>query len=138
VQEFGATAVTVDELFALDVDALAPCSIGAVLNDQTIPRIRAAIVCGGANNQLADVAVHGRRLAGQGVLFVPDYIANAGGVISGSAEVLGRAEADTHRMVSDIHATCLEVFRIADDTGCTPLEAAENLAERILQDNSAR
>jgi leucine dehydrogenase len=133
VKEYGATAVAQNELFSLDVDALAPCSIGAVLNDETIPRIQAPIVCGGANNQLANVALHGRMLALKDVLFVPDYIANAGGVISGSGEVLGRPEERTHQMVHDIYQTCLKVFYQADAAGITPLEAAERLAETILQ-----
>jgi leucine dehydrogenase len=132
VQDYGATAVDTDELFALEVDALAPCSIGAVLNDATIPRMRAAIVCGGANNQLANVEIHGRMLAQRGVVFVPDYIANAGGVISGSSEVTGRTPAQTLRMVEGIYGTCMKVFDIAQQQGCTPLEAAESLAAAIL------
>ena len=132
VEEYGATAVRTDDLFALDVDALAPCSIGAVLDDDTIPRIRARIVCGGANNQLANVEIHGRLLAEHGVLFVPDYIANAGGVISGSSELTSRSEAETLRMVEGIYDTCMKVFDIADQRGCTPLEAAESLAMGIL------
>lgn len=132
VEEYGATAVGVDELFRLDVDALAPCSIGAVLNDSTIPGVRARIVCGGANNQLANVEKHGRMLADRGVLFVPDYIANAGGVISGSSELTNRPEADTRRMVEGIYDTCLKVFDLADERACTPLEAAESLAVEKL------
>ena len=115
------------------MDALAPCSIGAVLNSRTIPLINARIVCGGANNKLEDVSADGRLLGDRGVLFVPDFIANAGGVISGSAEVTGRSEQDTLRMVEDIYDTCMKVFRIADETSCTPLEAAEKLATRILR-----
>jgi leucine dehydrogenase len=133
VEKFGATAVTTEEIFGLDVDALAPCSIGAVLNDRTIPLINARIICGGANNQLQDVDAHGRLLGDRGVLFVPDYIANAGGVISGSAEVTGRSEQDTLQMVEDIYDTCMKVFGIADESSCTPLEAAEKLAAKILR-----
>jgi leucine dehydrogenase len=132
VGEFGATAVTTDDLFGLAVDALAPCSIGAVLNSTTIPRIKARIICGGANNQLEDTDAHGRLLGDMGVLFVPDYIANAGGLISGSAELTGRSEQDTLRMVEGIYDTCMKVFSIADETSCTPLKAAERLAEKIL------
>jgi leucine dehydrogenase len=133
VEQFGATAVTTDEIFGLDVDAFAPCSIGAVLNGSTIPLINARIVCGGANNQLQDVAAHDRLLGDRGVLFVPDYIANAGGLISGSAEVTGRSVQDTLRMVEGIYDTCMKVFSIADQTSCTPLEAAEKLAAQILR-----
>lgn len=137
VKEFGAAAVSIEELFALPVDALVPCSIGGVLNSNTIPSIKAPIVCGGANNQLEDVEVHGRMLAAQGVLFVPDYIANAGGVISGSAEVVGRSEEETRKMVHDIYETCQKVFRLADERKLTPLEAAEHLARNILEGRAA-
>jgi leucine dehydrogenase len=133
VAQFGATAVATDEIFGLAVDALAPCSIGAVLNGRTIPLINARIVCGGANNQLQDVAADDRLLADRGVLFVPDYIANAGGVISGSAEVTGRSDKDTLRMVENIYDTCMRVFSIADESSCTPLEAADRLAATILR-----
>ena len=133
VEQFGATAVTTDEIFGLGVDALAPCSIGAVLNGRTIPLIKARIACGGANNQLENEAADGRLLGDRGVLFVPDYIANAGGVISGSAEVTGRSEQDTLRMVVDIYHTCMKVFDIAVATSCTPLEAAEKLAISLLR-----
>lgn len=132
VAQYGATAVEPDEIFACDVDVLAPCSIGAVLNDITIPRIRAPIVCGGANNQLANVKLHGAMLGARDVLFVPDYIANAGGVISGSAELVGRSVEATRGMVDDIYATCQKVFRLAQDQSCSPLAAAERLAEQIL------
>ena len=128
VEEFGAEAVTIEQLFALPVDVLAPCSIGAVLNDRTIPAIRARIVCGGANNQLDDVERHGSMLSERGVLFVPDYVANAGGLISGSSEVTGRTSEETLRMVEAIYDTCNDIFDIADQKRCTPLQAAEQLA----------
>ena len=132
VERYGAVAVSTEALFGLDVDAIAPCSIGAVLDQDTIPRIRAPIVCGGANNQLADVEIHGRMLAERGVLFVPDYVANAGGVISGASEVTGRSQDETVRMVEGIYDTCMKVFDLADRGGCTPLDAAERLAVESL------
>jgi leucine dehydrogenase len=132
VDEYDATAVGLDRFFSLEVDALAPCSIGAVLNDETVPLVRASIICGGANNQLADVEKHGRLLFEQGILFVPDYIANAGGLISGSAEVTGRAQTQTQQMVEGIYDTCMRIFQLADDSSYSPLQAAEQLAAQIL------
>lgn len=136
VEQYGAIAVEVDDFFALKVDALAPCSIGAVLNDLTVPQVRAPIICGGANNQLAGVQRHERMLSAQGVLFVPDYIANAGGLISGSAEVMGRPEVQTVAMVEGIYDTCMRIFSMADADKCSPLEAAEQLAMRILREEA--
>jgi leucine dehydrogenase len=132
VDSYGATAIDTEALFGLDVDAIAPCSIGAVLNDATIPRVRAAIVCGGANNQLADVEVHGEMLARRGTVFVPDYIANAGGVISGASEVTGSSRAETEARVEGIYDTCMRVFDLAETQRCTPLQAAERLALMAL------
>lgn len=137
VEEYGASAVALDQFFALKVDAIAPCSIGAVLNDETVPHVQASIICGGANNQLANLQRHDRMLSERGVLFVPDYIANAGGLISGSAEVTGRSEAQTLQMVESIYDTSMRIFRLADASACSPLQAAEQLASQILRSEAS-
>jgi leucine dehydrogenase len=137
VDEFGATVVPMDEFFSLKVDAIAPCSIGAVLNDMTIPEILAPIICGGANNQLADLQRHDHMLSQKRILFVPDYIANAGGLISGTGEITGRSETQTIRMVDEIYGTCKKIFRLANETSSSPLEAAEHLVAQILRDETS-
>ncbi|WCR13053.1 hypothetical protein [Paracoccus seriniphilus] len=78
VAEFGATAVEPDCIHTADVDVFAPCALGAGLNDQTIPEIKARAICGLANNQLAE-ARHGEMLRQAGIAYVPDYVVNAGG-----------------------------------------------------------
>ena len=78
--EHGAEVVDQDAIYDQEVDLFAPCALGAVLNDRTIPRLRCRLVCGGANNQLA-AATHDDALAARGITFLPDYLANAGGVI---------------------------------------------------------
>ncbi len=80
VRELNATAVAGDKIFALDVDVFAPCALGAAINDQTIGQIKAKIVVGAANNQLATSA-HGQVLHDRGILYTPDYVVNAGGII---------------------------------------------------------
>ncbi|MDB4032408.1 amino acid dehydrogenase [Porticoccaceae bacterium] len=80
VRELGATAVTGDEIFALDVDVFAPCALGAAINDKTIGQLKAGIIAGAANNQLATVD-HGLQLHKKGILYTPDYVVNAGGII---------------------------------------------------------
>jgi leucine dehydrogenase len=132
LEKYGATVVPMEQFFKSKVDAIAPCSIGAVLNDDTIAQIKAPIVCGGANNQLADATRHDHMLSEQGVLFVPDYIANAGGLISGSADVTGRAHDETVRMVEGIFDTCMRIFQRAEELGCSPLAAAEQVAAQVL------
>jgi leucine dehydrogenase len=81
VDEYGAGAVAPDGIYDVDCDVFAPCALGGVLNDETIPRLECAVVCGAANNQLADEARHGRMLHEAGILYAPDYLANAGRTI---------------------------------------------------------
>ena len=78
--ELGATVIAADEIFAIDVDVFAPCALGAVINDRTLPQLKASIVAGAANNQLAE-ARHGLALMNRGILYAPDYVINAGGII---------------------------------------------------------
>ena len=128
----GATVVAPNEILDLEVDVLAPCALGAVLNDETVGRIRAPIICGGANNQLASDA-DGIRLAKRGVLFVPDFLANAGGVIHAASERLGRDAMWVDRKVDAIGATCLQLLELADRRGMAPHAAAELLARDRLE-----
>jgi leucine dehydrogenase len=111
-----------------DVDVLAPCALGGVLNDTTIPRLRAAIVAGAANNQLV-AAQHGRMLQDRGILYAPDYLINAGGIINISYEGpdYDRSRAFSH--VALIHDTLLSIFQRADRAGIPTSEAADRLAE---------
>lgn len=134
VEQYGATVVPSGKFFSLDVDLIAPCSIGAVLNDSTIPDIKAKIICGGANNQLADVGRHGPMLEQRGVVFVPDYIANAGGAISGASERTGATLAETTQLVERIYDRCINVFNHSAENNLTPIAASEEIARQILDD----
>jgi leucine dehydrogenase len=136
VEKFGAIAVGLEELFSLDVDVLAPCALGAVLNDYTIPKIKVPIICGGANNQLAE-GHHAQMLQDKGILFVPDYVANAGGAIAGAAPVMGRTIEETNQAVAKIYDNCLEVLKIAESEGITPDGAAAKMAEKIIKSKAA-
>jgi leucine dehydrogenase len=99
-EEFGARAVPVDEVLSLEADVIAPCALGAVLNVQTIPKLRTRIIAGAANNQLAQ-GQDGSALQAAGILYAPDYVINAGGIISVSREYHGGSEA---QVLSDIQA----------------------------------
>lgn len=131
VESFGAVAVAPDEILSADCDILAPCALGAVLDDETIPAIKAKIVCGGANNQLAE-ARHALALDERGILFVPDYLANAGGAVNASGEFLNRDEAETRAMLDAIGGTAKRVLERARQEGITPLAAADEIAEEII------
>ena len=108
---FGATASDLEGIYDADADIFAPCALGAVLNDGTVPRLRAGIVAGAANNQLAEDR-HGEALRARGILYAPDYVVNAGGVINVSCEVAGPYDRDAAlAKVSAIGPTLAEVFR---------------------------
>jgi valine dehydrogenase (NAD+) len=123
----------VAELPLLDVDVYAPCALGGSVDDALLPRLHARVVCGAANNQLAHPGIE-KALADQGVLYAPDYVANAGGLIQVEDEALNdafsfeRAKAKAAR----IFDTALEVFRVADSEGVPPAVAADRLAERRM------
>jgi leucine dehydrogenase len=129
VHETGAVAVPHDSAHAVEADIFAPCALGAGLSAHTIPEIRARLVCGAANNQLA-TPEDGERLARGGIVYAPDYLANAGGLISVARAALGISDADADAKLQAIPETLIQVFRAAEELGVNPAAAADRLAER--------
>ncbi|MEA2161446.1 MAG: leucine dehydrogenase [Solirubrobacteraceae bacterium] len=113
------------------VDVLVPCALGGVLNDETVPRLQCQIVAGAANNQLAEDRV-ADLLAARGILWAPDFVVNAGGLINIAQELEGYDVASARRRVRAIGATLREIFKDADAARATPLTAAMELARRRL------
>jgi len=111
----------------------APCALGGIINDQTIPQLKAEIVCGGANNQLLGER-HGDELEARGIVYAPDYVANAGGVLSGGADLFGWTTEKVKEKVLAIYDTMLSVFEIAKSQGIPTYKAADHLAERRLRE----
>lgn len=107
--EFGAKAVGVDALLRADVDVLAPCALGGVITDESIAHLKATVVAGGANNQLA-APRHGALLQDKGVLYAPDYVINAGGVIRVAGQIFGWPDADIEARVRRIGETLSAIF----------------------------
>jgi leucine dehydrogenase len=131
---FGALSVDPDAIYEQPVDVFAPCALGAILNDRTIPRLRAKIVCGGANNQLAE-ARHDAALAARGILFVPDYLANAGGVIDFHQERTGDDAPDAVlAAVARLYEITGDVLARAARAGETPLQVADRIVLDRLAD----
>ncbi len=124
-------AADTDALLAADADIYAPCALGGALNEDTVELINARIVCGGANNQLAhpDMA---KALADRGILYAPDYLVNAGGVIQCENEVGGYPAERARAMTGRIFDTTLRVFALAVADGVPPVVAADRLAERRM------
>lgn len=131
VVEFRATAVPVDAVYSQAADIYAPCALGATLNGTTIPVLQAAIVCGAANNQLEDLP-HAEALAARGILYVPDYVANGGGVINICREVEGWSEARARSRAEAIYDTTLRVVAMASSQKVTTAVAADRLAEERI------
>jgi valine dehydrogenase (NAD+) len=122
-----------DALLTAEADVLAPCALGGVLTEQTAAALRVRIVCGGANNQLATPGA-AQVLADAGVLYVPDFVVNSGGVIQVADEVRGYDEARARHAASRIFTTTLAVLQHAEAEGVLPELAAEQLAERRIAD----
>ncbi len=132
VKEFGAVAVAPDEIYASDAEIFAPCALGGIINDETIPQFKFEIVVGGANNQLLE-SRQGDELHRLGVLYAPDYAVNAGGMINGCRELLGWEPSRSAAKVEEIYDTLLDIFRVAEAEDIPTYKAADRLAERRLQ-----
>ncbi len=120
-----------DALVRAEIDVYAPCALGGALTDEVAEVLRARIVCGGANNQLAHPGVE-KVLADRGVLYAPDFCVNSGGVIQVADEIHGFAFERAKLKAATIFDTTRRVFRIADEEGVPPELAAERLAERRM------
>ncbi|OWJ90959.1 amino acid dehydrogenase [Pseudomonas sp. A46] len=128
VEQLGATAVGANDIYGLDVDVFAPCAMGGIINPQTLEALRAPIIAGAANNQLAD-AVLAEELRRRGTLYAPDYAINAGGIIDVWYERSGGSEAELRQHVEGIGETLREIFVRADAEGRTTTAVADRIAE---------
>ena len=126
-----ATVVPVSEVLSEDVDVLSPCALGSVLSDETVPTIRARVVCGAANNQLATPGV-AKLLAERGIVYVPDFVANAGGVIGGLGVSFSYSEAEKNARIEGIYDSAVKILEMAVSSKTTTNDAAENLAREAM------
>lgn len=133
VTEFGATAVAVEAIYDQDVDLYAPCALGATINDNTIDRIRAKVIAGAANNQLI-TDEFGQKLVDRGILYAPDYVINAGGIMNVANEVAGEKVTTEQGMkdVEVIYDKLIQVFRGADERGLPTHQVADEMALALI------
>ncbi len=131
VDEYGCTAVGLDEIYETDADVYSPCALGGTLNEQTLTRLKCKIVCGSANNQLADDSI-GDELEKRGVLYAPDYAVNAGGVMNVSLEIDGYNRERAMRMMRTIYYNVHRIFDIAKRDGIPTYKAADRMAEERI------
>jgi leucine dehydrogenase len=130
-EELGAEWLDTERVLEAEVDVLAPCALGGILDHDSVPRLRCRIVAGAANNQLADESV-ADLLSARGILWAPDFVVNAGGIINIAEEQHGYTAAAARRRVRRIGEILLEIFDRADGDGTTPLAAAMDLAHARL------
>jgi len=128
----GAAIIAPETIFDAPAEIFAPCALGGILNDETIPRLHASIVCGAANNQLSEDR-HGSALEARGILYVPDYVANAGGIINGAREVTSPEMKHSTPSVEAIYDTTTEVLELAREKGIPPSQAADEIANSRLR-----
>jgi leucine dehydrogenase len=136
VGEFGARAIEPDEIMSVECDVFAPCALGGILDDESIPKLRCAVIAGAANNVLLEPR-HGESLAERGILYAPDYVINAGGLINVADELEGYNETRSTRRVMGIYESVKRIIAISKRDVAPPQTAADTLAlERIDEMNS--
>ncbi len=133
VEEFGCEAVAVDEIYDVEADVFCPSALGGIINQETIPRLKFKIVCGSANNQLADNEC-GNELERRGISYAPDYAVNAGGLMNVSIEFEGYNRERAKRMLTTIFKNVGRIFEIADREQIPTWAAADHLAEQRVAD----
>jgi valine dehydrogenase (NAD+) len=133
-EELGVDVADPDAILATECDVVSPCALGGALNDRTIPDLRCRVVCGAANNQL-ERPDHAAAVAARGIVYAPDYVVNAGGIINISEEFVpgGYEPERARRSVARIEETLTTVFRLAREQNLTPAAAADRMAEDRLR-----
>jgi len=127
--KFNAEIVSTEAIYGIDMDIYAPCALGATLNDNTIPQLKCSIVAGAANNQLANERTHGQALIDKGILYAPDFVINAGGLINVYTELEGYNQARAMSKAEGIYETTLNIFKIAKEKSIPTYRAANQIAE---------
>jgi leucine dehydrogenase len=136
VDEFGGRGVALDEILSQDVDVISPCALGAILDEQSIPKLQAAIIAGGANNQLKTTE-DGQRLHDADILYVPDYVINGGGIINVASEYYGDAtNKEVWDKVAEIGPRLTGIFEESASSGKPTNVVADEQAKRIIADAS--
>ena len=132
VDQFGARGVEPSEIYGVDAQIFAPCALGAIVNDETLPQFRFQVIAGASNNQLKEER-HGDMLTEKGILYAPDYVINAGGLINVYGELNGWDAERAKRKAGEIYQTLTDLYEIAEEQGVPTYQAADRLAERRIQ-----
>ena len=133
-KKYGAEAISNNSIFDIDADIYAPCALGATVNTQTIKKLKCGIIAGSANNQLEDEQVHGQMLLDKGILFAPDYVINAGGLINCYSELMGFSKKRTLQLTENIYDATRNVLKLSKAENISSIEAANKIAEKRIPD----
>ncbi len=133
-KKYGAQMVANNSIFDIDADIYSPCALGATVNSQTIKKLKCAIIAGSANNQLDDEHVHGQMLLDKGILFAPDYVINAGGLINCYSELMGFSKKRTIQLTENIYNATRNIFKLSKLENIPSIEAANKIAEKRISD----
>jgi len=131
---YKAKPISADKIFGIGADIYSPCALGATVNNSTIAKMKFAIIAGSANNQLADEQLHGQQLLEKGILFAPDYLINAGGLISCYSELTGFGKKRTVQLTENIYDATREVIRLSKKDNISTIKAANRIAEKRIID----
>ncbi|UXH44519.1 branched-chain amino acid dehydrogenase [Rossellomorea vietnamensis] len=132
VDEFGAKAVDINDIYGVDCDIFAPCALGAIINDETIPQLKAKVIAGAANNQLKETR-HGDAIHEMGIVYAPDYVINAGGVINVADELYGYNSERAMKKVEQVYNNVERVIEIANRDNVPTYVAADRMAEERIE-----
>ena len=132
-QKFGATIVKPEEIYGVDADIFAPCALGAILNEETIPQFKFKIVAGAANNQLKIEAENGPQLIDRGILYAPDYVINAGGLINVANEIEGYNRQRALSQADGIYDILKNVIKVSKEENIPTYVASNRIAERRIE-----
>lgn len=127
--------VSPEKMYDMDIDIYAPCALGAVINNDSIPKLKCAVIAGAANNQLEIEETHGRELIKRGIIYAPDFLINAGGLINVAAEAGGAYNREkVTNDVEKIYNRLLEVFKVSEKDNIITQEAAMRIAQKRIDD----
>ena len=130
---YGATVIGLDEVYDIDQDIYAPCALGATVNDETLSRLKCSIIAGAANNQLKVEKVHGHAVMDKGIIYAPDYMLNAGGLINCYSELEGYNKELAMAGAQDIYNTTANIIKRSQDEGIPTYVIANKMAEERIQ-----
>ncbi|MFN0257005.1 Glu/Leu/Phe/Val family dehydrogenase [Pedobacter ureilyticus] len=133
-RKYKAKAIEADKIFNMGADIYAPCALGATINDKTLKTMKFSIIAGSANNQLADEKIHGQILQEKGILYAPDYLINAGGIISCYSELTGFGKKRTIQLTENIYEATREVIKLSKSENIPTNLAASRIAEKRIED----